>query len=189
MLEISPGNTTALSEQVKLRRAEKEYQARSKEMQKNMVKRLFPNKEGATATAAAATPSTDNFSSNPTSPPAAPVASEKGDETPKLAVPTEPAAEKSEVKQREDSPKSNEAADKVKSATPKAVPVDVNSKKPAPATADTDNSGSTAAASTTSAPVYMSMYNASSNIVLLLVTSLIVVLISIYVAYFAKYQQ
>lgn len=46
LLELSPCNAAALAEVSKLKRAKKEYALRSKEIQRNMAKRLFNGKSG-----------------------------------------------------------------------------------------------------------------------------------------------
>lgn len=177
VLEINPGNPTALSETAKLRKAEKEYQARSKEMQKNMVKRLFP---GGKEPANGGNASNGTEGTDAVQPTADGEAAGAEDGSPKSVA--------SDSKSKNGSPKeSQQSVTKPTAKAESSTSKDSGSKEPA-AAARTDAATSTATA-TTSAPAYISMYNASSNIVLLLATSLVVVLISIYVAYFAKYQQ
>ncbi len=148
VLELEPGHHGALNEMARLRRAEKDYLRRSKEMQRNMAKRLFPK-------------SGDGNSAE--------TAAQKNDE---------PSPELEELGAESESEDDSPGADN------RMAPATELSETAAAAVAGS----STKVAGVAGATAGSYIYNNGSNIVLLLATSLAVVVVSVYIAVFAKYQ-
>ncbi len=196
VLEIEPNHAGAVSELGKLRRTEKEYQSRSREMQRNMARKLFPS-AGNAATGGKATGSADKEAtcSLQDDDRASATATESSDSADSSSSDV---AAKEPLDSPADAPAPVAASTAIdtpiiaKKATkePESVPAKAvqTSEEDKPVVKDDDAAAAAAAARAATAEVAASSSYSTSNIVLLLFTSLAVMVVSVYIAVFAKYQ-
>ncbi len=187
LLELSPCNAAALAEVSKLKRAKKDYALRSKEIQRNMAKRLFNGKDSSD-TATAATASVDS----PLPPKVEPagqigsssgsVHSSDGDSTPSSSSNS---SSSSDARTQKSGSNSSDTRMKAPGAVEATPPSSVEVSTAAANAAGSEKSGGekTGAAAVAAAAAYSGLD--TGNVVVLLVTSLIVLAISVYIAVFA----